>query len=219
MRSFYLLLHGHALSLMMHMPPQRKTALSKSFGKLKRLLLAPLVYLVAVLLLIEDWLWDVTARALDWLSTLAAVRALENGIVRLPPYAALATFVLPALLLVPVKIMALFALAHGHAPLGIAILLTAKVAGAALSARLYQLTKPALMSLAWFARWLTAFIHFKNRLIARLRATHAWHRLQQIRSRIRRTWRKLRLALHKRFGKGKLLRLIRKVRAQQRGKT
>lgn len=203
----------------MHLPPKRKTALSKSSGKLKRFLLAPLIYLAAFLLLVEDWLWDVTARALGWLSALTAIRALESGIARLPPYIALATFILPALLLVPVKIMALFALAHGHAGLGISILVAAKIVGAALSARLYQLTKPALMSLAWFARWLTAFILLKNRLIARLRSTEAWRKLQRVRVRTRRAWRKLQLTLRRCLGKGKLLRLIRKFRAQRRAKS
>ena len=182
-------------------------------------MLAPLVYAAAILLLLEDWLWDVTARALAWFATWPPLRALENAIARLSPYWALATFILPALLLFPVKIMALLALSHGHAWLGLAILASAKIGGAALTARLYLLTRPALMSLPWFARWLSAFISFKNRLIARLHATHAWHTLQRFRIRTRRLWQSWRHALQRHFGEGKLLRLLKRFRERLRRKT
>ena len=192
--------------------------MQKSSDKMTRRLFALLIYPIAILLLIEDWLWDVTARALRWLSALPLINALEKQISRLPPYAALTAFILPALMLLPLKIFALLALAHGHTILGISIIFAAKVSSAALSARLYQLTRPSLMTLAWFARWSNAFIAFKNRLIAKLHATAAWRKLHYLRLMTRRQWRRLHQALRQRFSGGKLLRLIRKFSAQYRAR-
>jgi hypothetical protein len=187
-------------------------------SKLKRWLLAPLIYTAAILLLIEDWLWDATVQVLARLSALPAVKKLEQWIAGLHPYVALAAFVLPMALLLPVKIGALYFIACGHALVGTIVIIVAKVVGAALTARLYQLTRPRLLSLPWFARWHFAFINLKNRLIVRLRATTAWRRLKRIRSAIRRKWRLFRAALRQRFSNGKLLRLIRKLSERLRAR-
>ncbi len=187
-----------------------------SRSKFKRWLLAPFIYVAAILLLLEDWLWDISTRALSWLSKLPIVARIEARISRLPPYAAMAVFILPAALLFPVKIVALVAIAKGHASLGVIVIVLAKIGGAALTARLYQLTLPNLLSLAWFSRFHAGFIRIKNRLIARLRATTAWHQLHRFRITMRRLWRNWRAAFLLRFANGKLLRLIRKFSAKIR---
>lgn len=149
-----------------------------------RRLLAPLVYLAALALLFEQWLWEAGARVLQRLAAFWPLRALERAVARLPPYAALAVFALPALLLLPVKLLALFAVAHGHVWSGVGVILAAKAGGAATVARLYALTRPALLSLPWFARWHNAFLALKDRWIARLRATRAWRRASALASAI-----------------------------------
>jgi len=146
----------------------------KRFSTTRRRLLAPLVYLAAIVLLCEEWLWAIGARALQRISGWPPLAALERWIVRLPPYVALAVFVLPALLLFPVKLLALMAIAHGHALSGLLVILLAKLGGAAAVARLYALTRPALLSLPWFARRHGQFMAMKDRWIARLQATLAW---------------------------------------------
>ncbi|MBS1187228.1 MAG: rane protein [Burkholderiaceae bacterium] len=183
--------------------------------QLKRFLIALLVYAVATLLLLEDWLWDVTAHVLDRLGAYRLFSLLGARIAALPPYAALATFALPFLSLFPLKVAALFAIAHGHAVWGFALIVGAKLAGTALSAKLYQLTRPALMKLEWLARLLTAFIVFKNRLIAKLESTEAWHKLQWVRASFRRRWRWMRRRWQKRFGKSRLRRLLGKFLARR----
>lgn len=140
----------------------------------RRRLFAPLVYLAALFLMLEEWLWDVGARLMAKLAAFPPLRALERFIGRLGPLAALAVFVLPALLLFPVKLLALMAIARGHAMLGLTVFVVAKLAGAAAVARLYMLTRPALLSLAWFARLHNWFVDLKDRWIARLKATAAW---------------------------------------------
>ncbi|MGC8068769.1 hypothetical protein, partial [Salmonella enterica] len=80
---------------------------------------------------------------------------LQRWVERLSPYAALLIFLAPTLLLLPVKILALMSIAHGHPTLGVIIVLTAKVLGTALVARIYALTRRSLLSLDWFQRYHT----------------------------------------------------------------
>lgn len=158
-------------------------------------LLAPLAYLAALVLLLEEWFWDTGARIGAWLGAWPPLRALEARIRALPPYGALAAFVLPGLLLLPVKIVALYAIAHGHAVSGASVFVAAKLGGAAVVARLYVLTRPALLSLAWFARCHNWFVALKDGLIARLRATHVFRRGRHLARMLRRGARRLRRRL------------------------
>ena len=83
--------------------------------------------------------------------------------------------VLPGLLLLPVKLLALLAIAHGHALSGIATIVLAKVGGAAVVARLYMLTLPALLAVGWFARCHGWFMAMKTRCLDYLRTSRAYH--------------------------------------------
>jgi hypothetical protein len=136
---------------------------------------APLVYLAAVVLLVEEWCWDAGMRLARALARWPALAALETRVRTLPPYAALCAFVLPGLLLLPVKFLALLAIAHGHALSGIATIVVAKVGGAAVVARIYVLTLPTLLAVGWFARCHGWFMSAKTRCLGYLRASHAYH--------------------------------------------
>ena len=71
-------------------------------------------------------------------------------------------------------VAALWLIGRGHALLGLALIVAAKLAGTALLARLFQLTQPALMRLAWFAALYTRWTAWKEALFARVRASWAW---------------------------------------------
>ena len=136
-------------------------------------------------------LWATGARIMQVVAQYPPLHALEAWIKRLPPYWALAVFVLPAVLLFPVKLLALLAIARGHAFSGIGVIVIAKLGGAAAVARLYSLTRPTLLSLPWFARWHGLFMETKDRWIARLRATRPWRRVSRLSAalgRARRAW-------------------------------
>jgi hypothetical protein len=160
-------------------------------NKLRNRLLAPLVYLAALLLLLEDWLWDLGSRLIRFIVSWPPLKALEIRIRALPPYPALCAFVLPAILLFPVKVLALVAIASGHALSGVAAIVVAKIGGAALVARLYTLTLPALLTLAWFARWHNKFMAVKERWIGRLKATDAFRRISMLAALMRAAGRRL----------------------------
>ncbi|MTV40771.1 hypothetical protein [Duganella radicis] len=157
----------------------------KLFHRFQRGLLAPLVYLAALLLLLEDWLWDLGTRLMNRLARWPPLHRLEAGICRLGPRAALVLFVLPAILLFPVKLLALWGMAHGHPLLGLGVIVLAKLGGAAAVARLYLLTRPVLLTMVWFAALLAWFLALKERWIERLRATRAWRRCEALRKAVR----------------------------------
>ena len=106
----------------------------------------------------------------------------------LPPYAALALFALPALLLLPVKLAALWLIHQGRTMLGLAIIVIAKVIGTAIVARLFTLSQPALMQLGWFARLYTRWSAWKEGLLAWVRASAAWRAARALKARLRRQW-------------------------------
>ena len=141
---------------------------------LLRALRAFATWLIALIILFEEWGWEPLARVLGLLAKLPIIGWLERGIARLPSYAALALFFVPAVLLLPIKLLALWIIGRGHALLGIAVIIAAKVAGTAVVARLFMLTKPALMRLAWFERLYIRWTAWKEALLTQVRASAAW---------------------------------------------
>ncbi len=138
---------------------------------LRRALAAPFVAVAVAILLLEDWLWDDLQRLAAWIGRLPVLRQVEAGIAGLPPYAALAAFAAPSLLLVPVKLAALWFLSHGQPVFGFLVAAGAKVAGTALVARLYTLTEQNLLRIGWFARLHDRVTRFKARVYGAIRAT------------------------------------------------
>ena len=136
---------------------------------IKRLITPPLMLVAALLMFAEEVLWEALKRLMAQVGRLPLIRTLEAWIARLPPYGAACVFLLPGTLLLPVKIGALWLIAHGHALLGVQLIVVAKLVGTALVARIFMLTKPALMTLRWFAR-LHGFIMFLARKALRVRS-------------------------------------------------
>ena len=161
-------------------------------SRLRRLLRQLLTALVALLLLFEEWGWEPLAALLGRLGRLPGLAWLERQIAALPPRAAVAVFAVPALALFPVKLLALFLLGQGHALLGVAVLLAAKVLGTAVLARLFTLTQPALMQLAWFARWYPRWKNWKDGVIAQVRASALWRSVAELKAAVARQWASLR---------------------------
>lgn len=148
-------------------------------------LLSPLVVAGALLLLLEEWCWDIGLALVRRVAAWPPFQAIDARIAALSPYPALCLFVLPALMVLPVKLLALFAMARGYPVAGVAVFIIAKIGGAALVARVYYLTRPALLTLAWFARWHNGFIAIKDDWLGRLRATRFYRRAGLMSARVR----------------------------------
>ncbi len=151
---------------------------------LLRWLRAGLEALLALLILFEEWGWEPLQRLAARIARLPPLAWLERRIAALPPWAALAVYFPPALALLPFKLLALWLIGRGHALLGVLLIVAAKVAGTALLARLFHLTRPALMQLAWFARWYGRWTAWKEALVARVRASWSWRVARVVKHRI-----------------------------------
>lgn len=150
-------------------------AAMKAMWRFLRPVLRFLVQLVLALVVIfEEWGWQPLSRALAALARFKPWALLEASISRLPPYGALAVFALPAVLLFPLKLVALWLLAGGHVILAGLLFVGAKLASTAFLARIFMLTQPALMRIGWFARAYERFMPWKHAAEEWLRASWAW---------------------------------------------
>lgn len=121
-----------------------------------RRLTRPLWILLAVVFLVEAWLWEhvrpLVARVVDWIAWPALKARLAAAIGRLPPYPTLLVFAVPAALLFPMKLAALWMFSHGFWIGGVAVFGLAKVLGVGVTAFVFDLTRPKLLQLPWFRR-------------------------------------------------------------------
>ena len=119
-----------------------------------RRLLRPLWVLLALVFLVEAWLWERLAPIVGWIVERIAWRALRArlaaAIERLPPYPTLLVFLVPVVLLFPIKLIGLWLLAQGSWLGAMATLALAKVVSMGVTAFIFDLTRPKLLQLAWF---------------------------------------------------------------------
>jgi len=161
-----------------------------------RLIKGLFAWLLALLILFEEWGWEPLQRALAWLGRLPGLRWAEARIKTLPPYGALAIFLLPTLLLLPVKLLALWLIGQGQVMLGTLVIVVAKLAGTAIVARLFSLTKDTLLQLTWFARLYLGWTRWKDALLAQVRTSWPWRLGRVLKHRLRQRLQKLRKMLH-----------------------
>lgn len=140
--------------------------------------------LVAVVLLIEEWGWRPLSRWLARLGHWPPLAWLEARIRRLPPYAALALFSIPALTLFPLKLLALWLIHLGHTVWGVSVIVLAKLVGTALVGRLFVLTELQLRHFAWFNASLDRWNASKVRLRAALEKLSLWRALRRVRKEV-----------------------------------
>jgi hypothetical protein len=150
--------------------------------------------LVALVVLFEEWGWEPLQRLMARIGRWPLVRQIEAVIVRLPPWAALIVLLLPSLLLVPVKLVALWLIGWGHGTLGVVVIVVAKVVGTAIVARLFALTRPALMQIDWFEAVYARWVAWKDSVIARVRASWAWRVGRVLKRAAQRQWARWRAA-------------------------
>ncbi len=157
-------------------------------SRFNRTLRGLLAVLLAPILLFEEFGWRPLARWLGVLARLPAVARLEARIRALPRWGALALFVLPSLLLLPIKLAALALIGAGHKLAGIGVIAAAKVVGTALLGRVFLLTEPRLREFGWMARALDAWHAFKQRAMQVLRQSAPWRAARAAGRMLRRRW-------------------------------
>jgi hypothetical protein len=152
--------------------------------------------LVVLLIFVEEWGWRPLSALVGCLARWPAIAAMESHIRRSPPRVALALFLFPALLVVPVKLAALYLIRDGRVTLGVAIIVAAKLVGTALVGRLFILVETQLMEFAWFASCVAWWRVTRDRVLASLRNSVLWHNGRALRSAWRNWLRRVAAPMH-----------------------
>ncbi len=153
-----------------------------------------LLLTVAVLVVwIEEWGWRPLAAWVARLTRWGPLARLEDRVRASRPRVALGLFLVPAVLLFPLKLLALWLIHGGHGMLGVALIVLAKLLGTALVGRLFVLAESQLMQFAWLARAIGWWNATKLRVKAVLAQSAPWRRARRLgrylRARLRR-WRR-----------------------------
>jgi hypothetical protein len=151
-----------------------------------------LLGLAALWFFLEEFGWHPLAAWLGGLTRWPPWGRLEARIARVPPRPALALFLVPVVMLLPVKVMALQLIHAGRPLAGLVVIVAAKLLGTAIGGRLFVLLRPQLMKLRRFARTMAWWRHTRRRVRRALEASTAWCAL-------RAAGRRWRLKLRERF--------------------
>jgi hypothetical protein len=121
-----------------------------------RRILQPLWVLLALIFLIEAWLWDhlepIVARVVAWIPLRAFKAWLAERVNVLSPAMTLIVFIVPVILLFPLKLFGLWLLANGYWVSSVIILVFAKFLGLGVAAFVFDVTRPKLLQMAWFQK-------------------------------------------------------------------
>ncbi len=124
---------------------------------MKKLLLS----ILAIILIIEEWLWDALSVFGHVLIGLLHLEAVERWLSQTSPQVALMAFTIPLLIVTPINLAAFALLAHGLILQGVLLEIVAKLLGTLLVSRVFALTKPQLLTFRGLAfvyatimRWL-----------------------------------------------------------------
>lgn len=125
----------------------------------------------ALFLLFEDVFWAVCERGFKWLEDQPLIGVVENAVKKLPPYPALTIALIIHFIFTPIELFGLWLMATSSPSLGLCLVIFGKVVGTIISARLFFLIKPALLTLPWFAKGYNKFIEWKDGVLAFARET------------------------------------------------
>jgi hypothetical protein len=121
-----------------------------------RRLLQPFWILLAIVFLIEAWLWDhlepIVARAVAAIPLYAFKQWLAERVDALSPAMTLIVFIVPVIPLFPLKLAGFWLLAHEHWMSAFFTILFAKFLGVGVTAFIFDVTRPKLLEMAWFER-------------------------------------------------------------------
>jgi hypothetical protein len=129
---------------------------------MRKTLTLPLMVLAAGLILFEDFVWNKITLLVGLVSRWRLVARLERWVLTRDRTTTLALFAIPISALIPIKLIAVYLIVSGHVTLGILVIIAAKLIGTAISARLFMIAKPKLMTFETFVLVYNKVIQFKN---------------------------------------------------------
>ncbi len=121
-----------------------------------RRLLQPFWVLLAVIFLIEAWLWDhlepIVARVVAWIPLREFKVWLTERVDALSPAMTLLVFLVPVVPLFPIKLAGLWLLTHEYWLAAIVTIVFAKFLGVGVTAFIFDVTRSKLLEMRWFEK-------------------------------------------------------------------
>jgi hypothetical protein len=121
-----------------------------------RRLLQPIWVLLAVIFLIEAWLWDhlepIVAAVVARVPLRAFKAWLAERVDTLSPAMTLIVFIVPVIPLFPLKLIGLWLLANEYWVSAILTIIFAKFLGVGVAAFIFDVTRDKLLEMAWFEK-------------------------------------------------------------------
>jgi hypothetical protein len=119
-----------------------------------RRLLQPLWVLLAIIFLIEAWLWDhlepIVARVVALIPLRAFKQWLAERVDTLSPAVTLIVFIVPVIPLFPLKLVGFWLLTHEYWISAILTIVFAKFLGVGVAAFVFDVTRDKLLEMDWF---------------------------------------------------------------------
>ena len=119
-----------------------------------RRLLQPLWIVLAIIFLIEAWLWDhlepVVASVVAMIPLRTFKQWLADRVDTLTPAMTLIVFIVPVLPLFPLKLVGFWLLTHEYWLSAVLTIIFAKFLGVGVAAFVFDVTRPKLLEMQWF---------------------------------------------------------------------
>jgi hypothetical protein len=121
-----------------------------------RRLLQPVWVLLAVIFLIEAWLWDHLEPIVAWFVAKIPLQAFKHWLAErvdtLSPAMTLIVFAVPVIPLFPLKLIGFYLLTHEYWLSAFTTIIFAKLLGVGVTAFVFDVTRPKLLEMGWFER-------------------------------------------------------------------
>ena len=121
-----------------------------------RRLLQPFWVVLAIVFLIEAWLWDhlepIVARVVAWIPLREFKQWLADRVDALSPAMTLIVFAVPVIPLFPLKLLGVYLLAQEYWLAAVSTILFAKIAGVGITAFIFDVTRDKLLEMRWFEK-------------------------------------------------------------------
>jgi hypothetical protein len=121
-----------------------------------RRLLQPVWVLLAVIFLIEAWLWDHLEPIVAWFVAKIPLQTFKHWLAErvdtLSPAMTLIVFAVPVLPLFPLKLIGFYLLTHEYWFSAVTTIIFAKLLGVGVTAFVFDVTRPKLLEMGWFER-------------------------------------------------------------------
>ena len=179
--------------------------------RMTRRLLKPFWIAIALLFLLEAWLWDLIQPLIAWLIMRLPWQAfkssLARNVARLPAAIVVFLFVVPEVIGLPLQLFAVRIVAKGAVITGTLLFIAVKTLGLALALVLFEACKEKLMELVWFR-----FVHEQ---VMRAR-TWAKAQVRPLLDEITTLRQRMMLKIKSMMGEGGFFEMLRRIRATVR---